>query len=99
MTAYLTDDQGNTEYVIGHLINVEYGNVVSHNQLSGTNEDSDISATYLFNVYSNGETMSAQTLSTTVTESGIDPGYSSEVYLTINAITQEIFQMSIFLKM
>lgn len=59
MTAYLTDDQGNTEYVIGHLINVEHGNVISHNQLSGTNEDSDISATYLFNVYSNGETMSA----------------------------------------
>lgn len=59
MTAYLTDDLGNTEYVIGHLINVEYGNVVSPNQLNGTNEDSDISATYLLNVYSNGETMSA----------------------------------------
>lgn len=83
MTACLTGDQGNTEYVIGHLINVESGNVVSHNQPNVTNEDSDISATYLFNVYSNGETMSAQTLSTTITESGIDPGYCSEVYLTI----------------
>lgn len=83
MSAYLTDDQGNTELVIGRLVDTNCGDGASIHQLSETDNDDNIYATYQFDVYSDGETMSAQALSTTVTESGIDSGYCSTVYLTI----------------
>lgn len=76
MEAYLTDDNGK--------VSITNGELISYNVVNISNNLSDVSATYKFDLCSNGDEIKAiSKSSSTQTVSGVDGGCSSHVYLVI----------------
>ena len=84
MSAYLVDDEGNTEIAVGYLVETNQHVSVGTSQVQNISETDDLLyATYAFDLYSDGDTITPRLPSTETTKSDNDSGYCSRVYLTI----------------